>query len=149
MFFENTFPDTNVRHPLSEHAGLPVFDGEKYVMNMWFRECSTKLPYREYNPKYYQNSQSRKLTQIDNTYAFKLRSAVSSLLLSQIKSQLPVFKGDTRSSFWLNTNHSNLLKSVIATLTDCQQDNLERTHIVQYMPKERHGLHNIASSKCY
>ena len=149
LFFENTFPDTNVRHPLSEHAGLPVLDGEKYVMNMWFRECSTKLPYREYNPKYYQNSQSRKLTQIDNTYAFKLRSAVSSLLLSQIKSQLPLFKGDTRSSFWLDTNHSNLLKSVITTLTDCQQDNLERTHIVQYMPNECHGLHNIAPSKCY
>ena len=70
-------------------------------------------------------------------------------MISQIKSQLPVFKGDARSSFWLDTNHSKLLHSVISTLTDCRQDNLERTHIVQYMPNEHHGLHHIAPSKCY
>ena len=55
LVFENTYPGTNVRHPLSEHAGMPVIHGEKFAFNLWFKECSTKTLYSDFNPDYYNN----------------------------------------------------------------------------------------------
>jgi prolyl 4-hydroxylase len=55
LVFENTYKNTNVKHPLSEHAGMPVKKGEKYAVNLWFRECSFKRLYSDFRPSYYTN----------------------------------------------------------------------------------------------
>jgi prolyl 4-hydroxylase len=55
LLFENTYPGTNIKHPLSEHAGMPVIKGEKYAFNLWFKECHSKKLYAEFNPEYYNN----------------------------------------------------------------------------------------------
>jgi prolyl 4-hydroxylase len=45
VIFENVYGDTNERHELSLHAGMPVLKGEKYAFNLWFREMErTKIP---------------------------------------------------------------------------------------------------------
>ena len=56
LVFENTYPGTNVKHPLSEHAGMPVIKGEKYAFNLWFKECHSKKLYSEFNPDYYKTN---------------------------------------------------------------------------------------------
>jgi prolyl 4-hydroxylase len=56
LIFENTYTGTNVRHPLSKHAGMPVIKGEKYVFNVWFKECHSKKLYSEFNSEYYHSS---------------------------------------------------------------------------------------------
>ena len=38
LVFHNTSPDSNKIHPKSLHAGLPVIAGEKWAINLWFRE---------------------------------------------------------------------------------------------------------------
>ena len=38
VIFQNVEDGSNVRHKLSEHAGMPVLDGEKFAFNLWFRE---------------------------------------------------------------------------------------------------------------
>jgi prolyl 4-hydroxylase len=38
LVFTNVYEGTNLRHPLSEHAGLSVTKGEKWAMTTWFRE---------------------------------------------------------------------------------------------------------------
>ena len=54
LVFQNTIGNNNHdRHPLSEHAGLPVEEGEKYAFNLWFKECSPKMLYSAFNPEYY------------------------------------------------------------------------------------------------
>jgi len=53
LVFENTYSGTNVKHPLSEHAGMPVIKGEKYAFNLWFKECNAKMLYSDFNPNYY------------------------------------------------------------------------------------------------
>lgn len=53
LVFENTYKGTNIKHPLSEHAGMPVIKGEKYAFNLWFKECNSKKLYSEFNPEYY------------------------------------------------------------------------------------------------
>tara|TARA_B100001175_G_scaffold316937_2_gene332201 strand:- start:248 stop:1912 length:1665 start_codon:yes stop_codon:yes gene_type:complete len=55
LFFENVYKNTNIRHPLSEHAGMPVIKGEKYIVNLWFRECPRNMLYKDYNPSYYES----------------------------------------------------------------------------------------------
>ena len=45
LVFDNTYENSNIKHPLSEHAGLPVEQGEKYAFNLWFRECSRSILY--------------------------------------------------------------------------------------------------------
>ena len=65
LIFENTFVGTNIKHPLSEHAGMPVIKGEKYAFNLWFKECHSKKLYSEFNPDYYKNSEN-KLNSIGN-----------------------------------------------------------------------------------
>jgi hypothetical protein len=54
LVFANTLgADDHARHPLSEHAGMPVEAGEKYAFNLWFRECRSTRLYRDFNPAYY------------------------------------------------------------------------------------------------
>ena len=54
LVFNNTYKDSHERHLLSEHAGTPVLKGEKYIFNLWFRECGRWNLYRDFNPKYYE-----------------------------------------------------------------------------------------------
>jgi prolyl 4-hydroxylase len=56
LFFENVYKGTHDRHILSEHAGMPVIKGEKYIVNLWFRECSRNMLYKDFNPSYYESS---------------------------------------------------------------------------------------------
>ena len=32
---------------------MPVIEGEKYMFNLWFRECERNRLYSDYNPEYY------------------------------------------------------------------------------------------------
>ena len=48
LVFENVHSGTNKRHELSEHAGMPVLEGEKWAFNLWFREESRQKLY-DYN----------------------------------------------------------------------------------------------------
>ena len=54
VVFENTLKDSHDKHPLSEHADMPVLKGEKYAFNLWFRECNSNMLYKIFNPEYYE-----------------------------------------------------------------------------------------------
>jgi len=56
--FENVYKGTNIRHELSEHAGMPIIKGEKYAFNLWFKECNRNMLYSKFNPKYYESPSS-------------------------------------------------------------------------------------------
>ena len=45
LVFSNVYDGTNKRHNLSEHAGMPIIEGEKWAFNLWFREKSRKKIY--------------------------------------------------------------------------------------------------------
>ena len=42
LVFHNVYKDSNKRNPMSEHAGCPVEEGEKWAFNLWFREDNFK-----------------------------------------------------------------------------------------------------------
>ena len=45
IVFENCIKNTTDIHPNSLHAGMPVIKGEKYAINLWFREIGVKQLY--------------------------------------------------------------------------------------------------------
>lgn len=47
VIFHNCYEGTNKRHPDSLHGGLPVEKGEKWAVNLWFRE----KPYQQQEVK--------------------------------------------------------------------------------------------------
>ena len=42
VIFRNLLPGSNKRHPKSLHGGMPVLKGEKWAINLWFRENKHK-----------------------------------------------------------------------------------------------------------
>jgi prolyl 4-hydroxylase len=73
LVFSNVEKDENTRHDLSEHAGMPVLEGEKWAFNLWFREKSRKFEYNYIvDPKFVteQIEQIQQIQQIDsNTFS--------------------------------------------------------------------------------
>jgi prolyl 4-hydroxylase len=55
LVFRNVYEGGHFKHELSEHAGMPVIKGEKYAVNLWFKECPKTIPYQTFNPCYYDN----------------------------------------------------------------------------------------------
>lgn len=45
LVFSNVHEGTNKRHDMTEHAGTPVIEGQKWAFNLWFREKSRKEIY--------------------------------------------------------------------------------------------------------
>ena len=54
LVFEDCYKGTNERHPMSEHAGMPVIRGEKYAFNLWFKECPQNILYKDFKPGYFE-----------------------------------------------------------------------------------------------
>lgn len=45
VIFQNVEFGNNKKHIKSQHAGMPVIQGEKYAFNLWFREQDVNKPY--------------------------------------------------------------------------------------------------------
>ena len=81
LIFENTYVGTNIKHPLSEHAGMPVIKGEKYAFNLWFKEFNAKRFYSDFNPGYYN-------TNVGNTGAVELSTTSTTSTTNSIETVL-------------------------------------------------------------
>ena len=55
LIFENVYKNSINKHLLSEHTGKQVIKGEKYIVNLWFRQFNRSKLYSETNPDYYNN----------------------------------------------------------------------------------------------
>ena len=67
LVFKNVYDNSNVRHYLSEHAGMPVLEGEKWGFNLWFREKNTNEKY-EYSLYHKNLSNKYNKYNISNTF---------------------------------------------------------------------------------
>jgi prolyl 4-hydroxylase len=151
LVFENVLKNTNIKHPLSEHAGLPVIKGEKYIFNLWFRECSRTMLYKDFNPKYYENLKSPEDTVIvdildieglqqiiDSKNVFKSTKVLSEDECNGIikKSNLVENKN---SNSWVNKINESILIKKIEKLTNIDSRFYENINVVKYIAKNTHG----------
>lgn len=90
LVFENTYADSNTKHPLSEHAGMPVIKGEKYAFNLWFKEYHSKKLYSEFNPDYYKTTNRPDNKSLNNEH--EKADDVSSVHVDIMNYSIPKYK---------------------------------------------------------
>ena len=165
LIFDNTIKETNIKHPLSEHAGLPVEEGEKYAFNLWFKECNSKMLYSEFNPEYYKKEESKipliesdeihlpinetknTILKMDNTEKihstkeiFKIESYLEEKDLTSLLLNSNFNDGVRRSSWIKNLLVSSLIERIEKT-TGITSDFYENINIIEYKPHILHKNH--------
>lgn len=88
LIFENTQKNSIDKHILSEHAGMPVKEGEKYICNLWFRHANTAKLYSETHPEYYEKYKIP--IQVKNTKILETREQQKYVANPEINSYLEV-----------------------------------------------------------
>jgi prolyl 4-hydroxylase len=164
LIFENTYSGTNIKHLLSEHAGMPVIKGEKYAFNLWFKECNSKKLYAEFNPKYYNTINMNtniqytipsqpiyKYTQLTNLTApftkitskkliYKLDDFLNELECKQIIENCNFTKSTTKFlNCWINNNKLPNVINKIEKITGIGANFFENMNIFKYSPNQIHG----------
>jgi hypothetical protein len=143
LVFHNVHDGTHNKHELSEHAGMPVIQGEKWAFNLWFREETRKVLYKypdvekvEVNP----NSIESKL----NELIIKMESEKNGLNtiqrsdkflsdedISEIVSKCN-FDNKDRASVWIQkTSIPGLIKR-ISKLVNIDSSHFENMCITKY-----------------
>ena len=164
LTFENVTRDedgklTIFKHPNAEHAGMPVIEGEKYMFNLWFRECERNRLYSDYNPEYYKKyvddikknkltviksslNEINKLVKIDNRYSreiCKYESFISAYDCSVIinGSIFQDLKGI--STYWIqNQSQPEIIKS-LENITGIDKKYYENINVIRYDGNYVHG----------
>lgn len=155
LVFHNTVSQTDhTRHELSEHAGLPVEEGEKYAFNLWFKECNSRSLYKDFNPSYYEN-----LDRIDKPYSltnilksdkyerlhlykdiYKMKSYIDKTLSENILEKCEFNKRERRDGWVKLTSFPDLIKK-IEDITGIDKSFYENINIVEYKENVLHNNH--------
>ena len=153
LVFQNTISkDDHTRHPLSEHAGLPVEEGEKYAFNLWFRECPRNILYEDFNPDYYKvdneprnPSPMSDIEEINTTilYGKNVQKYYNILNDNDIKSILKLCKFNTnqRRTAWVNKDKMPTIIKKLENTINFDREYLSNMNIVEYKSNENHDSH--------
>ena len=158
LIFHNTYPKTNIRHELSEHAGMPVIRGEKYAFNLWFKECNSKMLYSVFNPSYYnissnQNIQPKlenKIKDMSNNEIQKLHNnkeiffynnVIKEEYISILTSNLSFNNDSKRRSAWVKLDKVNNFIHFLEQKLNITKNFFENINIIEYKKGHHHGRH--------
>ena len=166
LVFHNTVSDIDhTRHELSEHAGLPVEEGEKFAFNLWFKECNSKMLYKDFNPSYYsvedEVTEKKELDsnegsivpvtniilEVDNSDRlhtskdiFKIKSYMDKSSTEEILQKCKFNTRERRDGWVKLTTVPDLVKKLEDT-TGINQSFYENINIVEYKENVLHGRH--------
>lgn len=166
LVFHNTVSDIDhTRHELSEHAGLPVEEGEKFAFNLWFKECNSKMLYKDFNPSYYSVSDevtekkeldnnegetevvSNVTLNVDNSERlhsskdiFKISNYFTEETRNNIISKCN-FNTRSRRDAWVKLSDINDLVSEIEKTTNIDKKFFENINVVEYQENKIHNKH--------
>ncbi len=158
LVFENTYKNSIDKHHNSEHAGMPVIKGEKYIFNLWFRQYDKSKLYSEFNPEYYgklsnnvlknenivNNNESKTLTKthkVKNIY--KQDNFLSTEECSDLISECN-FSDSKYPSAWLNKTKYPSIILKISSLLNIVPSFFENINIIKYKENQVHGPFNDA-----
>ena len=160
LIFQNTISEDNHdRHPLSEHAGLPVKAGEKYAFNLWFKECKRHRLYQEFNPAYYNTTEKKALLEVYNRDILSLQLDINKLSKnSEIYSDtafvdddicdkilgLSKFNTNSRRDAWVKLDSVSEFTDKLELLLGINREFFENINVVEYKPGKLHNRHFVA-----
>ena len=149
LIFNNTCKGSIDKHPLSEHAGMPVIKGEKYICNLWFRQCNKAKLYSDFNPEYYQNlktdtKNSEKLQQLHKSkYICKHDNVLSKEECNQLIDGC-TFSETKYQSAWLKKAEFPSIILKLASVCNVSPSYLENMNVIKYKAGQKHGPFNDA-----
>jgi len=139
LVFNNTFTGTNKKHPMSEHAGTPVFRGEKYAFNLWFREGNFN---KVFVPK-------DVVAEEEKPVAVQQIKILNSFLTEkdiELLKQRRKWDSSKKTTHWeKNTDHLDLIKRIGIYLL-IEFNKLESISVITYPSKTLHKSHYDAFS---
>lgn len=168
LLFDNTYKNSNIKHPLSEHAGLSVEQGEKYAFNLWFRECSRSILYRDFNPDYYLkfdnvNANSNNLintinnnlnnttdlfkyneNRLHDTYDIYSKTEFVNQSLCNNILFLTNLNNDKRKNGWVKLTETENFTAMLESLLQIERKFWENINVVEYKQGEIHKEHHTA-----
>tara|TARA_Y100000389_G_scaffold202403_1_gene247567 strand:+ start:20047 stop:22155 length:2109 start_codon:yes stop_codon:yes gene_type:complete len=148
LVFHNTYPGTNKKHDLSEHAGMPVIKGEKWAFNLWFREDDRKKIV--YNPPLDQNqidnnmnvnNNSEQVQLFDNKNIITHEKAITNEIINQFNQVLNFNTNQNRANLWIQNSQYKQFITSISELTKTDPEYYDNMCFVQYPKKWVHGQH--------
>jgi prolyl 4-hydroxylase len=140
LVFHNTVSEQDhTRHELSEHAGLPVEEGEKFAFNLWFKECNRSMLYKDFNPEYYKPLPTIKYNSPIKDI-FKVKSYVSNTIVDTILSNCK-FNTKQRPDAWVKLNKVPELVKKLEETTTIDRSFFENINVVQYNENLLHNAH--------
>ena len=166
LVFQNTVSDLDhTRHELSEHAGLPVEEGEKLAFNLWFKECNSKMLYKDFNPDYYSikdevtekkelDNNEGSITQVTNIILevynsdrlhkskdiFKIKSYIHKPSIEDVLQKCEFNTKERRDGWVKLTTVPDLVKKLEDTI-GIDKSFYENINIVEYKENVFHGPH--------
>lgn len=124
LVFENTHTGTNIKHELSEHAGMPVIKGEKWGFNLWFREHNMKTIYN------YDESISLEKIKTDNKITL-YDNVLTSDDIVQIINKCS-FESKEKSCVWIKNNTVPDIIKKIEALVKIDKSYFENICVTKY-----------------
>ena len=148
LVFQNTLShDDHTRHSLSEHAGLPVEDGEKFAFNLWFKECNSKRLYNDFNPDYYKNTvkedieitEKKEPTEANESeFILNLEDSISAKDIISITNNVEL-NNNKRRSGWLQLSKYPKIAELIKDKLNVDAEYCENINVVEYPVGDSHG----------
>ena len=158
LVFQNTISNNNHdRHELSEHAGLPVEEGEKFAFNLWFRECNSKILYKDFNPGYYKPTLKKEpnerpsisIIHLNNENSerlhpckdiFKIHQYFDKDIISDILKKSN-FNTQPRRDAWIKLEDMEIFINKIEETTNINRKFYENINVVEYLENVPHNKH--------
>jgi prolyl 4-hydroxylase len=138
LIFDNTISrEDHTRHEMSEHAGMPVEEGEKYAFNLWFKECNSKMLYKDFNPGYYEP------VVLPTNGTLIRKSCVDDTTINRLLVECN-FNANRRRDGWVNLDSFPDLIRKIEDVTGITRDFYENINVVEYKPDILHERHLTA-----
>jgi prolyl 4-hydroxylase len=144
LVFKNVYEGGHFKHELSEHAGMPVKKGEKYAVNLWFKECSKTIPYQTFNPCYYDNKflempneSLKSVVPVVNDIKY-CNDFVSEYEYTLILNNLIFNVNDKRGDCWIDKKILSSLTDKIQKLTGIDSRFFENYNAIFYKQNDNH-----------
>ena len=143
LIFENVYKNSINKHLLSEHAGKPIIKGEKYIVNLWFRQFNRSKLYSETNPDYYNNIKGLNIQEKSIEKRHNMIIDYNNILtIEDCKNIINKcnFSNDSKyPGCWLKKKDFLFLINKISILIDIKSSYFENINVIKYKPNQVHG----------
>ena len=141
LVFHNVYSGKNIKHALSEHAGMPVIKGEKWAFNLWFREEPRNKLFN------YPKKEQPGNTIVDISDSISEKIKISREFFDEkdffsLNTEKIILQSSDKTSIWLDNRVENKIVDSISKLISVDKNFFESICVTKYKPGYIHRFHH-------